>query len=75
MWIVVKYDKKKIGLLVNELKNKFDDNLKIYNPKFKANIKLKNKTIENEFNLLRDYLFCYHKDFDNPYFVNILKFF
>lgn len=74
MWIVVKYDKKKIGLLVNELKNKFDDNLKIYNPKFKAKFKIKNKTIENEFNLLRDYLFCYHKDFDNPYFINILKF-
>ena len=74
MWIVVKYDKKKIGSLINELKVKFNNNLKIYNPKFKAKFRFKNKTVENELSLLGDYLFCYHKNFNNPYFVNILKF-
>ena len=74
MWIVVKYDKKKIGSLINELKIKFNDKLRIYNPKFKTKFKFKNKTIENELSLLGDYLFCYHENFDKPYFVNILKF-
>ena len=74
MWIVLKYEKKKIGILVNELKKKFNDDLKIYNPKFQTKLKMKNKTIVNEMSLLGDYLFCYHENFKNPNSTNLLKF-
>ena len=31
MWIILKYKKKNLGILVNELKRRFDNNLEIYN--------------------------------------------
>jgi len=74
MWIVLKYEKKKIGILINELKRKFNSELEIYNPKFKSEFKIKNKIIINELSLLGDYLFCYHQNFNNPHSINILKF-
>ena len=74
MWIVLKYEKKKIGILINELKKKFNNGLEIYNPKFKKKLKMRNKIIVNELSLLGDYLFCYHKNFNNPNTINILKF-
>jgi hypothetical protein len=74
MWIVLKYDKKNIKILINELKKKFNNDLKIYNPKFKTKFKIKDKIIINELSLLDDYLFCYHKNFNNPNSTNVLKF-
>ena len=74
MWIVLKYKKENIKILVSELKRKFDNNLEIYNPKFKTKFKIRNKIIINELSLLDDYLFCYHKNFNNPNSTNILKF-
>ena len=74
MWIVLKYEKRKIGILINELKKKFNDDLEIYNPKFQTKLKMKNKIIVNELSLLGDYLFCYHENFSNPNAINLLKF-
>ena len=37
-------------------------------------INLKNKKINCEFNLLGDYVFCYHKKLSNPFTINIIKF-
>jgi|TARA_B100001093_G_C26804127_1_gene1004737 hypothetical protein len=74
MWIILRYEKKKIEYLVNELKKKFNTNLEIYNPKFKTNLKFKNKFITSELTLLGDYLFCHHKEFNNPNMINSLKF-
>ena len=74
MWIVLKYKKKNLGILVSELKRRFDNSLEIYNPKFKTKFKIRNKIIINELSLLNDYLFCYHKNFINPNSTNILKF-
>ena len=34
----------------------------------------KNKKINYEFNLLGDYIFCYHNKFSNPFTVNSVKF-
>ena len=74
MWIVVKYEKKKIGILIKELKKNFSNDLEIYNPKFRTKFKMKNKIIINELSLLGDYLFCYHKNFNNANTLNLLKF-
>ena len=74
MWIILKYKKKNFGIVVNELKRRFDNNLEIYNPKFKTKFKIQNKIIINELSLLGDYLFCYHINFNNPNSVNVLKF-
>ncbi len=74
MWIVLRYKKKDLGVLVSELKRRFDNNLEIYNPKFKTKFKIRNKIIINELSLLDDYLFCYHINFNNPNSINVLKF-
>ena len=34
----------------------------------------KNKLVKKEFNLLGDYLFCYHKDFENPLTLKKIQF-
>ena len=73
MWVVIKYERKKIGILINELKKRFN-NLKIYDPKFRTKLKFKNRIVENELSLLGDYLFCYHENFENPNFIKILRF-
>lgn len=52
MWIVLRYKKKNLGVLVSELKRRFDKNLEIYNPKFKTKFKIRNKIIINELSLL-----------------------
>ena len=73
MWVVIKYEKKKMSLLINELKKKFN-NFKIYNPKFKTKLKFKDRIVVNELSLLGDYLFCYHENFENPNSIKVLKF-
>ena len=48
---------------ISKLKEKFSNDLEIYNPKFRTKFKMKNKIIINELSLLGDYLFCYHEKF------------
>lgn len=74
MWIVLKYNKKNVKILINELSKKFNNDLKIYNPKFKTTFKIKDRTIINELSLLDDYLFCHHKNFSDSNSTNVLKF-
>ena len=57
-----------------ELTKKLGDNFTIYNPKFFFQKYINNKRIYKEFNLLEDYLFCFHKNFKNPVTLSNLKF-
>ena len=74
MWIIIKFDKNNLEFLKKELKKKMGDGFTTYNPKFLFQKYKNNKIINKEFNLLGDYLFCYHKDFINPSTLNKLQF-
>ena len=74
MWTIVKFDKKKLGFLKEDFTKKLGKDFIIYNPKLFIQKYKNNKLINKEFNLLGDYLLCFHKDFKNPATINKLKF-
>jgi hypothetical protein len=74
MWTVIKSDKKKFSFLKRDLKDKLGQDTIIYSPKILIDKFKKNKKINTEFNLLGDYIFCYHKKLCNPLIINSLKF-
>ncbi len=74
MWTIIKFDKKNLSLLQNDLKQKLDGNLKFYIPKMIIKKFNNNKLIEREQSLLSDYLFCYHEDFKTTKIIENLKY-
>jgi hypothetical protein len=74
MWAIIKIDKKKLFLLKKDLINKFGNDTEIYSPKMLIEKFKKNKLHKKEFDLLGDYLFCYHKNFIEEEFIGRLKF-
>ena len=74
MWVVAKYDRKKINFFLEELKKKLKDEVTIYNPRVKVEKFHKKKIISKEFNILGDYIFCFNTKFENQKTLNELKF-
>ena len=74
MWLVIKVEKKKIELLKQDFKKSLGNDLKLYIPKVLIHKTKKNKIKDYEFNLLGDYLFCYHKKFSDKNIIKALKF-
>ena len=74
MWTVIKFDRKKLGLLKKDFQEKLGKDFTIYTPKLTFKKYIKNKLIKKEFNLLGDYLFCFHKSFANAQTINELQF-
>ena len=74
MWTVLKFDKKNLALLKEDLKKKLGQDYKIYIPKLRIQKYKNNKLISKEVNLLGDYLFCFHNEFKNKKFLTYLKF-
>ena len=74
MWTIIKFDRKNIGILKEDFKKKLGKDVTIYSPKLLIQKYKKNKPFNKEFNLLGDYLFCFHRDFKNPETLNLLKF-
>lgn len=74
MWTIIKIDKKKLFLLKKDIKTKFGNDAEIYIPKILIEKFNKNKLQKKEFNLLGDYLFCYHKSFIEDGFQARLKY-
>ena len=74
MWIIIKFNKKELEFLKKDFRKKLKEDLTIYIPKVAVQKYKNNKLINKEFNLLNDYLFCFHKDFENPKTINELKF-
>ena len=81
MWAVIKFDKKKLNLMISDLKKKCGKDIIIYQPKILVQNFKKNKLIFREHNVLGDYIFCFHKNFtkkkdiDNLNFLRGLKYF
>lgn len=74
MWTIVKFDKKKLNILKNDLTKKIGQNWKIYLPKLVLKKFKDKKVISKEFNLLGDYLFCYHENFKNDEVLRTLNY-
>ncbi len=75
MWIVIKYKKKELNFLKQELKKILDEIPNIYIPKIRFQKIIKNQSISFKKELLNDYLFCYNKKFSDINFsvLNYLK--
>tara|TARA_B100000767_G_C19732067_1_gene522167 strand:- start:692 stop:1192 length:501 start_codon:yes stop_codon:yes gene_type:complete len=74
MWAIIKFDKKKIQLLKEDFIKKTGEDFTFYRPKILINRYNKNKLLKKEVYLLGDYLFCFHKKFNNKLFINQLKY-
>jgi len=74
MWTIIKFDKKKLSSLKKDFTKKLGKDFVIYSPKLFIQKYKNNKLTNKEFNLLGDYLLCFHKDFQNPTTINKLKF-
>ena len=65
MWLIIKSEKKNINFLKKGLGKRLGKDIKFYIPKILIKT-LKNKKVYNkEFNLLGEYIFCFHKNFEN----------
>ena len=74
MWTVLKFDKKNLSVLKEDLKSKLGNDFEIYIPKLRIQKYQNRKLISKELNLLGDYLFCFHKKFTYQETINSLKF-
>ena len=74
MWSIIKFDKKNFHLLRNDLKTKIGKDLIIYRPKILIQKYKNNKLINKEVDIMGDYLFCFHKEFEKKNTVEKLKF-
>ena len=74
MWTIIKFDEKKIEFLKKDFKKRLGEDIKIYIPKFTIQKYRNNKKIIKEYNLLDDYLFCFHKKFKESNIKSALRF-
>ena len=74
MWTIIKFKKDSVALLKKDLENKIGSDFIIYRPKTLIQKYKKNKLINLEYEILGDYLFCYHKNFAKEGILNQLKF-
>lgn len=73
MWAIIKFDKKNFKFLKKEFNKKLGKECEIYIPKIQVQKFKNNKLINKDFNLLGDYLFCFHKSFKNKESTYFLK--
>ena len=74
MWTVLKFDKKGLALLKEDLEKKLGKDFKIYIPKLRIQKYKNNKLINKELNLLGDYMFCFHESLDCKKTIDSLRF-
>ena len=74
MWVVLKIDKKKLGLLKQDFKKKTGEEFIFYSPKIKISKYFKNKLISEEIDILGNYIFCFSKFFMEKKVIDLLKF-
>ena len=74
MWTIFKFDKKKYSLLKTDFKRKLGEDFIYYAPKMKFQKFRKNKLSNFEFDLMGNYVFCFHKSFKKNSTISLLKF-
>tara|TARA_Y100000591_G_C21750053_1_gene654236 strand:- start:626 stop:1120 length:495 start_codon:yes stop_codon:yes gene_type:complete len=75
MWTILKFDKKRLNFLKSDLSKKLGKETIFYQPKLKLKRFKKNKLKNYEFDILGDYIFCFHKNFEknNIYDFNFCR--
>ena len=74
MWVILKFKNKSIETLKKEFSKVLGKDYIIYMPKLFVKKYKNNKLIEKEFNLLGDYLFCFHKKLSDKKVINTLQY-
>ena len=74
MWIVLKYKKKNLHLLKENLAKRIDDKIKFYIPKIKFTKKIKSIEKNCEYNILFNYIFCFSRKFKDSQSLKMLKY-
>ena len=74
MWIVAKIKPKEVNCFRKNMIEKSGENIQFYCPKIEYQQYFKKKIKKTEKLALGDYIFCYHKNFNNSVFLNNLKF-
>ncbi|MDC0369942.1 hypothetical protein OAM71_00590 [Pelagibacteraceae bacterium] len=74
MWTIIKFEKKKLIFLKENFEKILGKSFVFYKPKILTQQYLKNKIKEKEYDLLGDYVFCYHEKFKQKEVINILKY-
>ncbi len=74
MWAVVKFDRKYLNLMQEDFKKKIGSKCLTYQPKILIQKFSKNKLVNKEFCILNNYVFCYHKKFEDKSTTDKLKF-
>ncbi len=73
MWIVIKYKSKNLNILKSSMIKKISVIPTYYCPKIKIHKYINNRLKEFEKFLLEGYLLCYHKKFEDNFFLAQLK--
>ena len=73
MWAILKFENKKINLLKNQISKSLGKDTIFYQPKILIKRYIKNRLRNKEFNILGDYLFCFHKKFKDEKNVQNIK--
>ena len=74
MWAILKFERKELGLLKSQLKERLGKDHSIYQPKMMMQSFKKNKLIKKEFNLLGNYLFLYNKSETEKILIDKIKY-
>jgi hypothetical protein len=74
VWTILKFDKKKLESLKKDFSKKLGKDFIIYHPKSLIQNYKNNMLVDREINLLGDYLFCFHKKFQDQKTLGSLKF-
>ena len=74
MWVVAKIKKKEIKTFKEDLIKETGKDIQFYCPKIEYQQYLKRKIKKLEKLALGNYIFCYHKNFNNSIFLNKLRF-
>ena len=74
MWIVIKFNKKNISLMKEDLTKKIGPDVNFYIPKIKLQYRRGNKILNKSKFMLNDYMFCFHEKFNNKNFLQMLNY-
>jgi hypothetical protein len=74
MWAIIKFNKKDLNLLKEDLGKKLGSAPEIYIPKLQLQYVRQNKHFKKDFFILGDYLFCFHESFKSMKVITSLKY-
>ena len=74
MWIIIKFNKKNISLMMEDLKKRIGPDINFYTPKIKLQFVKKKRILNKSKFMLNDYMFCFHERFNDKNFLPILNY-